>query len=207
MVLIGALAGVLLSKACDLVWPNSPVLVKELTDTVTIVHTVTPLPAETDSLLTIQLKQQLLNIELLDRYDSYLSHKKDVCSLTPCRIITGFPFPRGRGYEVKELSSMCTISLVQNDGYMDITYSFFREDYRDIIYALEIIIYKKGETGKTGSTIVFSQYYEPNKTKQESLVRIAGVFNSDDYVLDAGFYLVEDKEKEYPTYYRKQIDL
>ena len=69
--LIAAVFGLILGKACDRIWPEDPVVVKEVTDTIKIIHAISPLPRETDSLMKEQIQQQLLNIKLLNEYDSY----------------------------------------------------------------------------------------------------------------------------------------
>ena len=79
--LIAAVFGLILGKACDRIWPEDPVVVKEVTDTIKIIHAISPLPRETDSLMKEQIQQQLLNIKLLNEYDSYINCRKDTIKL------------------------------------------------------------------------------------------------------------------------------
>ena len=76
--LIAAVFGLILGKACDRIWPEDPVVVKEVTDTIKIIHAISPLPRETDSLMKEQIQQQLLNIKLLNEYDSYIKQNKAI---------------------------------------------------------------------------------------------------------------------------------
>lgn len=87
--LIAAVFGLILGKACDRIWPEDPVVVKEVTDTIKIIHAISPLPRETDSLMKEQIQQQLLNIKLLNEYDSYIKQKNHLYRIYHANLFLG----------------------------------------------------------------------------------------------------------------------
>lgn len=106
--LIAAVFGLILGKACDRIWPEDPVVVKEVTDTIKIIHAISPLPRETDSLMKEQIQQQLLNIKLLNEYDSYIKQNKSSVSDIPCKLVFGNPYPT-----VKDMSKRTRLHCVK----------------------------------------------------------------------------------------------
>lgn len=200
--LLGALIGLLLTKTCDAIWPSAPVVVKELADTVKVVHAIAPLPDNTDSMLIKRLQQQLLNLELLEKYDSYITKRQDAIVMMPCKLIIGNPYPNSKGYSQKSASSHCFIELANNLPFLDITFRFLREDYVSMINTLGIKLVRKDASGKR--TLVLDQNYTPQKGGDQ-LIRIVDDFPPGDYSIEAGFILIEDKEVKYPCFYSKSF--
>lgn len=204
-----AVIGLLLGKSCNAIWPEEPVVVKEVSDTVKLVHSLSPLPNETDSFITERLEQQLLNIELLDKYDSYIAKKQVQGFPAPCKIILGNPYSNSKGYTLKSSSPFCYIEVTREKPFIDITYHFIRDDYVNMINTLGIKIYKK-KTGD-GRMLVLDQNYEP-VNDGPVYIRIVDEYSTDEYstdeyMLDAGFILIEDKTAQYPCYYSQSFPL
>lgn len=199
--LLGSIILLLLTKTCDSIWPSSPIIVKDYSDTVRIVHTVAPLPEENDSVFGRLIEQQLKNIELLNRYEEIVTNKREHLEVEPCKMIVGNPDPSSSGYAVKSSSSYCFLQLSNNAPFIDINYSFVRTDYSSLISTLRVEITKMDEKSER-IYCVFDQYYEPQINKQEMLIRIVDDLSPGDYTIEAGFYLKNDVNEKYPSFYR-----
>lgn len=199
--LLGTIIVLLLTKTCDSIWPSSPVIVKDYSDTVRIVHTVAPLPEENDSVITRMIEQQLKNIELLNRYEEIVTNKREAIAIEPCKMINGNPYPSSSGYSIKSSSSYCLLQIANNAPFIDIDYAFIRTDYSSLISTLRVVITERDE--KNDRIIcVFDQYFEPQIKKQEMLVRIVDDLPPGKYTIEAGFYLKNDVNEKYPSFYR-----
>lgn len=200
--LLGAVLGLFLAKMCDVVWPEAPIVVKEVADTVKVIHSLAPLPETADSLLTKKLQQQLLNLELLDKYDTYITRRQDIQSQVPCKLIMFNPYPNSKGYSQKSASSHCFIELSSNQPFLDVSFSFLRDDYIGMINTLGIKLVKADAAGRR--TLLLDQNYSPKKSGQQ-LIRIVDDFPPGDYTIEAGFILKDDKDVKYPCYYSKSF--
>lgn len=198
--LLSVIVVLLLTKTCDRIWPDTPVVVKEYADTVKVVHTISPLPNDSDSAMRRRLEQQLMNIELLNKYDALIASKNSSIKVNACKAIVGNPYPKSSGYSKKSASSFCYIEMRRSGPFIDLVYSFFREDYVETINTLSVIISQRNvEEGKT--FIVFSQDYEPQKGKNELIVRLVDDLPSGNLTLEAGFIFKEDRQNQYPSFY------
>lgn len=203
--LIAAVFGLILGKACDRIWPEDPIVVKEITDTIKIIHTVSPLPRETDSLMKEQIQQQLLNIKLLNEYDSYIKQKKSSVSDIPCKLVFGNPYPNSKGYVPQNSSALCQISLKQDSKYIEITFEYLHPDYAELVNTLGVKVFKIDKVNGT-KLYVMDNNFEPQK-EDRMQIKIINSYGTGDYVLDAGFTLKEDKLKEYPVFYYHSFSL
>ena len=203
--LIAAVFGLILGKACDRIWPEDPVVVKEVTDTIKIIHAISPLPRETDSLMKEQIQQQLLNIKLLNEYDSYIKQNKSSVSDIPCKLVFGNPYPYSKGYVQKNSSALCQISLKQDREYIEITFEYLHPDYAGLVNTLGVKVCKIDKVKGTRN-YVMDQNFEPQKGER-MFIKIINSYGAGDYVIDAGFILKEDKLKEYPVFYSRSFSL
>ena len=202
--LSGLIIGLLLTKACDRIWPDPPVVVKEQTDTVKVIHAMSPMPADSDSILKKQIEQQLMNIELLNKYEKQIKRRIDDNAVEACKIIMGNPYPNCSGYTTKDASSFCLIELKRNGPVIDIIYSFIRQDYVELVSTLGVKISHKNE--KDGKDWVdYDQNFEPQTDKKDMLVRIIDNLPPGEYEVEAGFVLKEDKDKKYPAFNRQKF--
>lgn len=194
----------LLTKACDRIWPDTPVVVKEHTDTVKVIHAMSPFQEDSDSILKKQIEQQLMNIELLNKYEKQIKRRIDDNAVESCKIILGNPYPNCSGYITKDASSFCLIELKHNGAFLDLIFSFIRQDYVELVNTLGVKISHKNE--KDGKDWVdYDQNFEPQTDKKDMLVRIVNDFPSGEYILEAGFILKEDKLKKYPSFNRQSF--
>lgn len=205
--LLGAIVVILLTKTCNSIWPDAPVVViKEYTDTLKVIHSVNPLPMDSDSILRKQLEQQLMNIELMKKYEEQITKNQVVAKDNSCKIIVGNPYPNSRGYTTQNASSYCFIELNTNGPFIDIYYDFLREDYIDMVNTLGVKISRKdSEDGR--NIIVSDMNYEVHKGNKKILVRMVNDFSPGEYTIEAGFILKENRLDKYPAFYRRQFKL
>ncbi len=184
--LVGFIVGLVLTKACNTIWPDTPVVVKEHTDTVKVVHSMDLLQVDSDSIIRKQIEHQLMNIELLNKYEKQITGKREAAKTNTCKIIVGNPYPNSRGYSTQTASSFCFIELNTNGPFIDITYDFFREDYVDLVNTLCVKISRKdNEDGR--NFIISDINYEPNKGNNGCIVRMVNDFPPGQYAVEAGF--------------------
>lgn len=203
--LLGAIVLLLLTKTCNTIWPDTPVIVKEHTDTVKVIHSITPMSVDSDSIIRRQIERQLMNIELLNKYEEKIADKREAAKANTCKIIVGNPYTNSRGYTTESASSYCFIELNPNGPFIDVTYDFFREDYIDLVNTLCVKISRK-DNDKGRDYIVSDINYEPHKGNNGLLVRMVNDFTAGVYTIEAGFILKADSQKKYPTFYRKSFE-
>lgn len=204
--LLGTIVVLFLTKTCDRIWPDSPVVVKEHTDTVKVIHALSPFPADSDSILKKQIEQQLMNVELLNKYEKKIKRRIQDNSVEACKVIMGNPYPNSSGYSTNDASSFCLIELKRNGPVIDVVYSFIRQDYVELINTLGVKISKRDE--KDGKDwIVYDQNFEPQADKKDMLVRIIDDLPPGEYMIEAGFVLKEDMNKKYPSFNRQRFAL
>ena len=203
---VGLIVGLLLTKACNAVWPDSPMVLKELTDTVKVIHSMSPLQVDADSIIRKQIEQQLMNIEMLNKYEEHITGKREAAKGSVCKIVVENPYPNSCGYSLQSASSYCFIEQITNGPFLDITYEFFREDYIDLINTLCVKISRKNsEDGRI--YVVSDLNYEPHKGKNESMVRMVNDFPPGEYTIEAGFILKKNRLDKYPAFYRQTFTL
>lgn len=200
--LLGMIVGLLLTKACNAIWPDSPVIVKEHTDTVNVIHSMDPLQVDSDSIIRKQIEHQLMNIELLNKYEEHITGKREAAKANACKIVVGNPYPKSRGYSTQSASSYCFIELNTNGPFLDITYDFFREDYIDLVNTLCVKISRKNSEDEK-NYVVLDMNYEPHQADNGLLVRMVNDFPSGEYTIEAGFILKENRQDKYPEFYRQ----
>lgn len=210
--LLGLIIGLVLTKACNVIWPDMPVVVKEHTDTINVIHSIRPLPVDSDSVIRKQIENQLMKIDLLNKYEEQIVGKGDVAktkssaNTAVCKVIVKNPYPNSRGYSTESVSSFCFIDLTYSGPFIDIKYDFFRDDYIDLVNTLCVkIFYVNNKDGR--SYIVSDVNYEPRKGKNGLLVRMVNDLPSGKYTIEAGFILKENRLDKYPAFYRQTFTL
>lgn len=197
------MVGLILTKACNAIWPDTPVVVKEHTDTVKVVHSMDPIQVDSDSIIRKQIEHQLMNIGLLNKYEEKITDKRKAAKANACKIIVGNPYPNSRGYSTQTASSCCFIELNENGPFIDIAYDFFREDYIDLVNTLCVKISRKDNDGR--NFIVSDMNYEPHKGNNGCIVRMVNDFPTGQYTIEAGFIMKENRQDKYPVFYRQNF--
>lgn len=199
--LAGPLITIILTKACNAIWPDTPIVVKEHTDTVKVIHSMDPLQVDSDSIIRKHIEYQLMNIELMNKYEEKITSKRKTDKANACKIIAGNPYPNSRGYSTQTASSYCSIELKENGPFMDIAYDFIRGDYIELVNTLCVKISRKDNDGR--NLIISDMNYEPHNGNNGLVVRMVNDLPPGKYTIEAGFILKENRLDKYPPFYRQ----
>jgi len=207
--LLGVIATITITKFSDKIIPNEPVIVKQYTDTLKIVHDFEiPIRLKSDSDRK-ELEIKIKNLELLNNYDRQIKKRiainqsNDV--ITPNLIIT----QKVKNNEEKGYSQGGSSSYFESDcptlntKYLDIFIIFLNPKIINEIAFLRINIYKFDNINSTESrTYILKDFYEVKK--KNNLIRIINDFSKGKYEILYGFMFKNDLNKKYPTFYMKK---
>ncbi len=70
--ILGVIVTILITKASDKISPNDPILIKQFTDTIHIVHDYSLPKNLGNDTVRQQLENQIKNLELLNNYDKQI---------------------------------------------------------------------------------------------------------------------------------------
>lgn len=194
---VGVVVTLLFTKACDRIFPDAPVVVREVMDTIKIVHTY-DFNLDNDSIVNSKLKIRLENIALSEQYDEKVKNKMTKNSSSPNLIITSSVFDKAKGYSIGNAMPYFSLKMSSLDGhYIDFEYDFINNEILKEIYSLSLKIYKI-EDGKR--IYVMDENYSVKRDK--NLIRINNMLSQGRYEIQAGFTFKKDIDEEYPTFYR-----
>lgn len=210
--------GVICTLALTTLWnkalPEKPIIVKEITDSITVVHEY-KIPEISDS-LEITLEKKLENLELLNNYENEIDkriqriEKKSINSTVPNLISLKYSESyEYKGFTEGNANSFFTVSCpnLNTDKYLDFKFDFFNPSFLKEIAFFRLNIYKyKKLTDKESRSYVLNQFFEPYKTNT-NFIRIGNNLNKGKYEIFIGFTLKNDMTKEYPTFYIKKYVL
>jgi hypothetical protein len=207
--LLGVIATIIITKLSDKIIPNEPVIVKQYTDTLKIVHDYEiPKRLNSDSDKK-ELEKKIKNLELLNSYDKQIKERiainqsNDV--ITPNLILT----QKVRNSEEKGYSQGSSSSYFESDcpsldtKYLDIFINFLNPEIINEIAFLRINIYKFDSVNSSESrSYILEDFYEVKK--KNNLIRITNDFSKGKYEILYGFMFKNDLNKKYPTFYMKK---
>jgi hypothetical protein len=194
-IVVTAIITLLIDKSCDRIMPNTPVVVKEVSDTVKIIHSY-DFNTDKDSLTKTQLMAKLENIKLAQTYESKIAkrikEKSDFNS-----IMLNAKFPNAKGYTSCDASAYFSfqMSSLQND-YIDFIITFINSNILDDIYCLSLKIFKVENENRT--YVLDENYIIKNDLNQ---IRITNSLPKGLYEISIGFTLKKDQNAEYPHFY------
>lgn len=180
----------------DKVMPKTPIVVKEISDTIKFVHSY-DFSDLNDSLANTHLKKKLENIELAQKYETEIS-KKGKTIRKANSIMLDASFPNGKGYSSRNAMSYFSFEMSSiNEKLIEVNVSFFDDLILDDIYCLTLKIFK---IGNNNQRIYYEeQYYNVNGTY--NLIRIANSLPKGSFEFCVGFILKRDRMAEYPNTY------
>lgn len=205
---LGAIVIILLTKTMDSILPtDKPVIVKELTDTLRVVHNYNFLNLSNSDSLELLLKKKRNQISQLNIYEKELNEyldrvksKENEINIPNKIVFDSKQKFTNKGY-VRESPAAYFSSegpkFIENNSIIKLNIHFFSDEIvRDILY-LRLIIYKKKD-GKY-SEYIFDEFYEPRNG--DNLIQIANNLSKGDYEFNYGFLLKKDLNNEYPGFY------
>lgn len=193
----GVIVTLLITKACDRIIPDSPVIVEKVPDTIKIVHVYDPLA---DSVLDYSIKPTEDFVKAAIAYrPKNDSHQYSDNNENVNHILKSVSFPNAKGYTVQSAAPYFSLEMSElNQPFIDFVYHFFNEDYISDIYCLSIKVFRV-QNGE--SVYVLDENYSIKKGI--NIIRMNNIFTSGDYEIEVGFILLNDVNSEYPNFYRE----
>ena len=108
-IVITALITITLERSCNKIMPEEPIVVKEISDTVKIIHSY-DFGNINDSIANMQLKKRLENIELAQKYEVEII-KQDKSIKEPNSIMLRPSFPNMKGYSPNSATPYFTFEM------------------------------------------------------------------------------------------------
>jgi hypothetical protein len=207
--ILGVIVTIIFTKTSDKIIPNDPVIVKQYTDTIKIVHDYKMPNYLNNDTSRYELEKKIKNLELLNNYDKQIKERialsKEQNSVFPNLILInknrklaskGYAYGSSSPY----FSSNCP--SIDND-FIDLTFNFFNAEILNEIAFLRLNIYRFDNiNSKDAGTFVLEDFYEVKP--KDNLIRISNDLGKGKYEIVYGFIFKDDLTKEYPTFYFKK---
>ena len=204
----GVIVTIIIAKAVNKIVPDEPTIVKEVTDTIKIIHDY-KLPKNLDNdTVKKELEARIKNLELLTDYDKQIKHRlvsiKNSNQILPNLIISNkINNVSNRGFMQESASAYFSAKCPElNSQFIDIKVDFFNTEIMEDIDFLRVNIYKFDNLqAKESRTHVLEDYYQVKPTG--NLIRISNDFQKGKYEILFGFMFKNDNAK-YPKFYFKK---
>ena len=191
-----AIISIAIERSCNKIIPDEPIIVKEISDTVIIMHSY-DFGNINDSTTNLQLKNRLENIELAEKYEEEVI-KQDKLIKEPNSILLRPSFPNMKGYSLNSATPYFTFEMSPlTNRFIEFKITFLDRNIIKDIYCLTLKVFKI-EDDKHVYQI--DQYYHINGT--DNLIRIANSLPKGKYEFCIGFIFEEDIRDEYPEIYQ-----
>jgi len=208
---LGVIVTIMITKTSDKIIPSDPVIVKEFTDTIKIVHNyIIPSDLDDDS-TRLELERKITNLELLNNYDIQIKNRIDLTKksdgIIPNLILTEETERiKSKGYTYGSSSAYFTSDCPSLDNeYIDIKIKFINPSIvKDIAY-LRINIYKLDNINSTETrTYILEELFEVKS--EDNVIRISNDFAKGKYEILYGFMFKNQLTNTYPSFhFRKCI--
>lgn len=195
--IVVVIISVLLTKACDRVMPNQPVVVEKIPDTIQVVHIYDSL-FDSYTRISIQQSEESLNASLRNQ-NGNMSNKSLYTEGNVNKLYTSAYFPNAKGYVSNSSAQYFSLEMSPlNQSYVDFTLDFFDENILVDVYCISIKVCK---TQNGRSVLVLEANYE--KRKGKNLIRLKNIFTDGNYQIEVGFFLSKDRNSQYPNFYNE----
>ena len=195
-IVITALITITLERSCNKIMPEEPIVVKEISDTVKIIHSY-DFGNINDSIANMQLKKRLENIELAQKYEVEII-KQDKSIKEPNSIMLRPSFPNMKGYSPNSATPYFTFEMSPlTNKFIEFEITFLDRNIIKDIYCLTLKVFKIEENKRVYQ---IDQYYRINGT--DNLIRIANYLPKGKYEFCIGFMFEQDIRDEYPEIYQ-----
>lgn len=209
--ILGVIVTIIITKSFDKIIPNEPVVVKEYTDTIKIVHNYDiPLDLNNDS-TRLELERKIKNLELLNNYDKKIKERialtKKSDGFMPNLILTrDSERIKNKGYTYASSSAYFTSDCpsLENE-HLDIKINFINPSIiKDVAY-LRVNVYRFDNLNSTEArAYVLEELFEVKP--ENNVIRISNDFGKGKYEILYGFVFKDELTKTYPSFnFRKCI--
>ena len=208
--ILGVIVTIIISKLSDKIFPaNDPVVVKEYTDTIKVVHEYN-LPKElSNDSLRRDLEAKVKNLELLNNYEKQINERlkkiDNSSTVVPNLVLTH----KYNNYSFKGFTQGSSLSYFSSkcpnldSEFIDIKIDFFNQEIIDEIAFLRVNIYKYyDKNSKEARSFVLNEFYEIKPS--DNLIRINNGLSNGKYEIIYGFMFKAELEEEYPTFHMKK---
>lgn len=207
--ILGVIVTIVITKTSDKIAPNDPILVKQYTDTIKIIHDYN-LPARLDNdTVRLELEAKVKNLELLNNYDRQIKERlisiNSTSFLIPNLILTqNLVGLSHKGFMQKSSSSYFTSDCPDlNLKYIDLKFAFLNPAITKEIAYLRVNIYRFDNiNSKDARTYVIEDFYEVKSN--DNLIRINNDLAPGKYEIMFGFMFKNDLNDKYPKFYYKK---
>lgn len=207
--ILGVIATICVTKMSNLIVPDSPIVVKQYSDTIKIIHDYKFPERLGNDTLRKELELKIRNLELLNNYDKQIKERinsiQSTSVLMPNLILThNVSNMSAKGY-IQERSSSYFSSDCPDliSKFIDIKFNFlYPEITKDIAY-LRLNIYKfDNVNSKESRTYISEDFYEVKH--DNNFIRINNDLSNGKYEIMYGFMFKKDLNEKYPKFYFKR---
>ena len=193
---VTAVISVLLTKACDRIIPDQPIVIEKIPDSIKVIHVHDPLQ---DSLSVVYNKSES---PVENRLRNQIGNRKNDSRSHILKFNKVFPsadFPKAKGYSIKSAAPYFSLDVSPlSYSYVDFSVNFFDEEILAEIYCLSLKVCKV-INGK--SILILDEYFE--KRTGKNVIRLKNIFGNEKYEIEVGFFFSKDKNSQYPSFYRE----
>ncbi|MFA6335281.1 MAG: hypothetical protein WCX48_06965 [Bacteroidales bacterium] len=202
---LGVVVTIFITKFSDKIFPGDPVIVKEVTDTIKIVHNYDIPPELDNDSIRLELERKLKNLELLNNYDKQIKERivltKKNDGVVPNLILTSDADRiKSKGYMYGSSSAYFTSDCPTLDKeFIDIKVNFINPSITREIAFLRINIYRfDNPDSNEARTYVLEELFEVKS--DGNLIRISNDIGKGKYEILYGFVFKGELTKTYPTF-------
>lgn len=190
------LISVLLTKACDQIMPDQPVVIEKIPDTIKVVHvhnsfldSLSAINSETESVVENRLRNQIGN----------RSSKNQSHNIKVNKVFLSADFPNAKGYSIKSAAPFFSLEMSPlSNSYVDFILNFFDEELLAEIYCLSLKVCKIQDEKRI---LVLDANFE--KKANNNVIRVKDIFGNENYEIEVGFFFSKDRISQYPNFYRE----
>jgi hypothetical protein len=206
---LGVIVTIIITKASDKVVPNEPVIVKQIADTVRIVHDYNIPENLNNDTIRQEIENKVKNLELLNNYDKQINERLSSIQksdrISPNLIVT----PKLKDFARKGYMYGSSSSYFLSDcpdltkKFIDLKIDFLNPAITKDIACLRVNIYRFDSGSKNEAReFVLEDLYEVKN--DGNIIRISNDFASGKYEIIYGFMFKSDSQQQFPTFYFKR---
>jgi len=222
---LGVILTIVLNKMSDRLIPNEPVVVKQMTDTLTVIHRYDLGSVSADSAkiksLDMIFKDKIEKLSRLKQYEDQINEyimEINKIQKNETRTYDSIPNPvvivdsLGLKYKAYHLSNSLAFfktdcpEVKADDKFIEIKLEFIDDQLVSQIAFLRAIIYgKEFISGKVSYSFVLDELYEPRPGV--NLIKIVNELRRGSYELSFGFILKKDLNNKVLDFYRRTCNI
>lgn len=199
---LGVIVTLTITKGWNIFFPEDPVVVKEITDSIAVVHSY---KFENEDSIEIDLQRKLDNLKLLNDYEEEIDRRvkrieEKSNNLASPNLLLINRVCKNEGWIPKKSSSFfdmaCPKPTVTHFQFNPI---FLNDNIIKEIKYFRLLIYRLNS--ENSRYIYYDEQYEVKDKR--NLIQLVNDLEKGDYEVNFGFVLKRDCEKKYPEFYRK----